>query len=40
MCTQKCPKQFVRQEGVGRFGKWFCSDDCLDQDEDVDAMVR
>ena len=34
-CIPTCGKQFLRKEGIGRFGKWFCSDECLDRDEDV-----
>lgn len=34
-CKPKCPKQFLKQEGIGRFGKYFCSELCLEQDEDI-----
>ena len=30
----------MRSEGIGRWGKTFCSNECLEADEDIDAMVR
>ena len=32
--------QFLKGEGVGRFGKVFCSDSCLEADEEIDAIIR
>lgn len=39
-CEPKCENKFLRQEGVGRFGKWFCSGECLDKDEHVESMMK
>ena len=30
----------MRLEGIGRWGKVFCSSECLEADEDIDAMIR
>lgn len=38
-CKPVCGKQYLKQQGFSRFGKYFCSDECLNRDEDVDQML-
>lgn len=39
-CDPKCQIKFLRQEGTSRFGKWFCSNECLEKDVHVDSMIK
>jgi hypothetical protein len=32
-------KVFLKQDGVTRIGRWFCSDACSENDEEVKRMV-
>jgi len=35
-CQRKqCTKPFLKIEGVSRFGRWYCSDACLNEDEEA-----
>ncbi len=38
-CKPICDKEFNKQTGFSRFGKYFCSDECLNADEDVEQMI-
>jgi hypothetical protein len=35
-----CIKIFLKNEGVSRFGRWYCSSTCLEQDEEAQRMKR
>ena len=34
-----CKKQFVKKDGIPRFDKWYCSDECLERHEHAQAQM-
>lgn len=30
---------FLKKEGVPRLGRWFCSDECQEQDEEIKRIM-
>lgn len=35
-----CPSDmFLKKEGVPRLGRWFCSDECQEQDEEIKRIM-
>ena len=34
------PQKFLKTNGHFRMGKWFCSDECSDRDDDVKYIIK
>ena len=34
-----CKKQFVKKDGIPRYDKWYCSDQCLERHEQAQASI-
>ena len=33
-------QKFLKTNGIFRLGKWFCSDECSERDDDVKHIVK
>ena len=34
------PQKFLKTNGAFKLGKWFCSEECGDRDDDVKALIK
>lgn len=41
-CQRKpaCSQQFLKKDGIPQLNKWFCSEECLEQDADHDMFYK